>query len=245
MKCTPTSSRHIMNDDPTKTKSLLEHISILPDPRVSGRCDHLLVDIVVIAIIAVLCGADDWNTIEGFGKAKENWFRRFLQLPCGIPSHDTFRRVFGRISPAAFQECFIGWVRDVAGTIQGVVAIDGKTLRRSHDRRLGKKAIHRVSAWAAENHLVLGQIKTDEKSNEITAIPQLLQLLDINGCIVTIDAMGCQKAIAEQIIDQKADYLLALKGNQSGLLEAVESVFEQADGVGYKGYAASFITNRK
>ena len=229
-----------MDDDPRKTKPLVEHIRILPDPRVKGRCDHLLVDIVVIAITGILCGADDWNTIEGFGKAKEDWFRGFLQLPCGIPSHDTFRRVFARISPAAFQECFIGWVREVAGTIQGVVAIDGKTLRRSHDRSLGKKAIHMVSAWAAENRLVLGQIKTDEKSNEITAIPELLQRLDLHGCIVTIDAMGCQKAIAEQIIDQKADYVLALKGNQSGLLEAVESVFEQADRVEYQGYAVDY-----
>ena len=229
-----------MDDDPRKTKPLVEHIRILADPRVRGRCEHLLVDIVVIAITAVLCGADDWNTIEGFGKAKEDWFRTFLQLPNGIPSHDTFRRVFARLSPASFQECFVGWVREVAGTIQGVVAIDGKTLRRSHDRRLGKKAIHMVSAWAAENRLVLGQIKTDEKSNEITAIPELLQRLDLHGCIVTIDAMGCQKAIAEQIIDQKADYVLALKGNQSGLLEAVESVFEQADRVGYKGYAVDY-----
>ena len=226
-----------MDGDPRKTKPLVEHIRILPDPRVTGRCDHLLVDIVVIAITAVLCGADDWNTIESFGEAKEDWFRTFLQLPSGIPSHDTFRRVFARLSPASFQECFVGWVREVAGAIQGVVAIDGKTLRRSHDRSLGKKAIHMVSAWAAENRLVLGQIKTDEKSNEITAIPELLQRLDLHGCIVTIDAMGCQRAIAEQIIDQKADYLLALKGIQSGLLEAVESVFEQADRVEYQGYA--------
>jgi predicted transposase YbfD/YdcC len=199
------------------------------------------VDIIVIAITSILCGADDWNSIEGFGKAKEEWFRRFLQLPAGIPSHDTFRRVFARISPSAFQECFIEWVRDVAGTIKGVIAIDGKTLRRSHDRGLGKKAIHMVSAWAAENSLVLGQVKTDEKSNEITAIPELLQLLDINACIVTIDAMGCQKAIAKQIIEQKGDYVLALKGNQSGLHEAVEAVFEKADSVGYKDSSVDYF----
>ena len=200
-----------------------------------------MVDIIVIAITAILCGADDWNGIEGFGKAKEQWFRKFLQLPSGIPSHDTFRRVFARISPSAFQECFIDWVRDVAGTIKGVIAIDGKRLRRSHDRGLGKKAIHMVSAWAAENSLVLGQVKTDDKSNEITAIPELLQLLDIHGCIVTIDAMGCQKAIAKQIIEQDGDYVLALKGNQSGLQEAVESVFEQADSVGYKDYPVDYF----
>lgn len=242
MKCTTyTSSGPIMSNDPINSKSLIEHVRIIPDPRVTGRCDHLLVDIIVIAITAILCGADDWNSIEGFGKAKEQWFRKFLQLPSGIPSHDTFRRVFARISPPAFQECFIDWVRDVAGTIKGVIAIDGKRLRRSHDRGLGKKAIHMVSAWAAENSLVLGQVKTDEKSNEITAIPELLQLLDIHGCIVTIDAMGCQKAIAKQIIEQDGDYVLALKGNQSGLQEAVESVFEQADSVGYKGYPVDYF----
>ncbi len=230
-----------MSNDPTKSKSLIEHVSLLPDPRVTGRCDHLLVDIVVIAITAILCGADDWNSIENFGEANEKWFRKLLPLPCGIPSHDTFRRVFAKLSPSAFQDCFIGWVRDVAGTIKGVIAIDGKTLRRSHDRGLGKKAIHMVSAWAAENSLVLGQVKTDEKSNEITAIPELLRLLDIKGCIVTLDAMGCQKDIAKQVIEQKGDYVLALKGNQSGLLEAVEAVFEQADRVGYEDYPVDYF----
>ena len=230
-----------MSNDPIKSKSLLEHVSIIPDYRVTGRCTHLLEDIVVIAITSILCGADDWNSIEGFGKAKEEWFRKFLQLPSGIPSHDTFRRVFAKISPSAFQECFIDWVRAVAGTIEGVIAIDGKTLRRSHDRGIGKKAIHMVSAWAAENSLVLGQVKTDEKSNEITAIPELLRLLDISGCIVTIDAMGCQKAIAKRIIDQQGDYLLALKGNQSGLHEAVEAVFREADNVGYKDYPVDYF----
>jgi predicted transposase YbfD/YdcC len=230
-----------MSENPTQSKSLIEHVRLIPDHRVTGRCDHLLVDIIVIAITSILCGAEDWNSIEGFGKAKEAWFRKFLQLPCGIPSHDTFRRVFLQISPTAFQACFIGWVRDVAGTIKGVIAIDGKTLRRSHNRVLGKKAIHMVSAWAAENSLVLGQVKTDEKSNEITAIPELLQLLDINDCIVTIDAMGCQRAIAEQIIDQNGDYVLALKGNQSGLHEAVEAVFEQADCLGYEGYPVDYF----
>ena len=230
-----------MSDEPTNSQSLIEHVRIIPDHRVTGRCSHLLVDIIVIAIIAILCGADDWNSIEGFGKAKQEWFRRFLQLPSGIPSHDTFRRVFARISPSAFQECFIAWVRDVAGTIEGVIAIDGKTLRRSHDRGIGKKAIHMVSAWAAENSLVLGQVKTDEKSNEITAIPELLKLLDINGCIVTIDAMGCQKVIAKQIIEKNGDYVLALKGNQSGLQEAVEAVFQEADIVGYKNFPVDYF----
>jgi predicted transposase YbfD/YdcC len=242
MKCIiHASSGPIMSNDSTNSKTLIEHLSIIPDPRITGRCNHLLVDIMLIAITAILCGADDWNSIEGFGKAKEAWFRRFLKLPSGIPSHDTFRRVFARLSPSAFQEAFVEWVRDVAGTIQGVIAIDGKTLRRSHDRALGKKAIHMVSAWAAENGLVLGQVKTDEKSNEITAIPELLRLLDIHGCIVTIDAMGCQKAIAKQIIEQKGDYVLALKGNQSGLQEAVEAIFQQADRVGYQDYAVDYF----
>lgn len=200
----------------------------------------MLVDIIVIAITSILCGADDWNSIERFGKIKEEWFSTFLKLPNGIPSHDTFRRVFTQLAPSEFQECFVGWVRGVAGTIKGVIAIDGKTVRRSHDRGIGKKAIHMVSAWAAENNLVLGQVKTDEKSNEITAIPELLKLLDINGCIITIDAMGCQKSIAKQIIDQKGDYLLALKGNQSGLLEAVETVFEKADSTEYSDYVVDY-----
>jgi predicted transposase YbfD/YdcC len=229
-----------MSDYQETANSLLEHVGLIEDPRVTGRCNHLLVDIITIAITSILCGADDWNSIERFGRIKEEWFSKFLRLPDGIPSHDTFRRVFAQLDPSAFQECFIGWVRDVAGTIEGVIAIDGKTLRRSHDRNRGKKAIHMVSAWAAENSLVLGQVKTDEKSNEITAIPELLKLLDINGCIVTIDAMGCQKAIAQQIVDQGGDYLLALKGNQSGLLEAVETVFEQADRAGYKDYSSDY-----
>jgi hypothetical protein len=157
MKCTTiTSSRHVMSDYPTESKSLIEHVSIIPDHRVTGRCNHLLVDIVVIAITAILCGADDWNSIEGFGTAKEQWFRKFLQLPCGIPSHDTFRRVFAQISPAAFQECFIEWVRDVAGTIKGVIAIDGKTLRRSHDRGLGKKAIQYGQRLGRRKQLSIG-----------------------------------------------------------------------------------------
>lgn len=230
-----------MSNSQRNSNSLIEHVRLIKDPRVTGRCDHFLVDVIIIAITSIICGADDWNSIERFGQTKEKWFRGFLQLPNGIPSHDTFRRIFSQLSPSTFQECFTGWVRDVAGTIKGVIAIDGKTLRRSHDHGIGKKAIHMVSAWASDNSLVLGQVKTDEKSNEITAIPELLKLLDINGCIVTIDAMGCQKAIAKQIIDQKGDYLLALKGNQSGLLEAVETVFEKADATGYKDYSTDYF----
>ncbi len=221
-------------------RSLIEHIRQIPDPRIEKKCRHKLEDIVAISICAILCAADDWNAIEGFGKAKQEWFRSFLELPNGIPSHDTFRRVFSILSPAAFERFFTDWVRQVAGLIKGVVAIDGKTLRRSHDRGLGKSAIHMVSAWSAENSLVLGQIKTEEKSNEITAIPKLLQVLALEGCIVTIDAMGCQKAIAQQIIEQDGDYLLALKGNQESLSEAVEALFDKADKVGYEGYLVDY-----
>lgn len=241
MAWVPTSSGEEMSRTETETPgSLIDHIRLIPDPRIEKKCRHKLVDIVAISICAILCGADDWNAIEGFGKAKEEWFKNFLELPNGIPSHDTFRRLFSILSPEAFEQFFSDWVREVAGLVKGVVAIDGKTLRRSHDRRLGKSAIHMVSAWSVENCLVLGQVKTEEKSNEITAIPKLLKVLALEGCIVTIDAMGCQKAIAKQIIEQDGDYLLALKGNQGNLSEAVEAIFDKADKVGYKGYGVDY-----
>ena len=230
-----------MKDQTGDSKGLLDHLRVIPDPRLERKCKHKLIDTIAIAISAILCGADDWNGIESFGEAKKAWFETFLELPYGIPSHDTFRRVFSMLSPKAFQDCFTHWVRDVAGLIEGVIAIDGKTVRRSHDRQLGKKAIHIVSAWSVENRLVLGQVKTDEKSNEITAIPELLKVLFFKGCIVTIDAMGCQKTIAKQIIEGGGDYLLALKGNQSTLAEQVEEVFAGADKVGYTGYDVDFF----
>ena len=168
---------------------LTEHFAAVPDPRVDRTKRHLLHDIIVIAICGVICGADDWVAIESFGKAKKAWFRRFLRLPHGIPSHDTFGRVFAAIDTEAFTACFVSWIQSVADLTSGeVVAIDGKTLRRSFDRASSKAAIHMVSAWAAANRLVLGQVKTEEKSNEITAIPKLLRLLEIKGCIVTIGA---------------------------------------------------------
>lgn len=231
------TSRSTLQEAP---KSLLDHISVIADPRIEKKCRHKLVDIVAIAICAILSGADDWNSIEGFGKIKQDWFQRFLDLPNGIPSHDTFRRLFSILSPDEFRKFFSDWIRDIAGLVEGVVAIDGKTLRRSHDKRLGKSAIHMVSAWSVENGLVLGQIKTEEKSNEITAIPKLLEILDLKGSIVTIDAMGCQKTIAKKIVEQEGDYLLALKGNQGKLADAVEATFNAATKVNHEGYSVDY-----
>lgn len=208
--------------------SLIEHLETIPDPRMPNKCKHVLIDIVAITISAVICGAEDWHSIVLFAKSKESWFRSFLKLPHGIPSHDTFNRLFSLISPQAFQHVFSQWVKDVADIIPGVIAIDGKTLRRSYDTSSGKSAIHMVNAWSVENKLVLAQEKTDEKSNEITAIPSLLKKLNLNGCIVTIDAMGCQTAIADQIIEAGGDYIFALKGNQGSLHEAVKSAFFDA-----------------
>ncbi len=234
-----------MKEQTRTTNSLLDHLQVILDPRMENKCDHKLIDIIAITICAVICGADDWNAIESFGKAKQGWFEGFLELPNGIPSHDTYRRLFSMLSPKAFKEFFTNWVRDVADLVEGVIAIDGKTLRRSHDRRNGKKAIPMVSAWSSANRMVLGQVKTDEKSNEITAIPELLKVLSVKGCIVTIDAMGCQKNIAKQIIDAEGDYLLALKGNQSNLSKQVEAVFEQANETGYEGYDVDYYETKE
>lgn len=189
---------------------------------------HQLEDIILIAILAVMCGGEGWVDIEAFGKAKEEWLKTFLALPNGIPSHATFGRVFARIDGQQFEQCFLSWVQSLNEKISGVVAIDGKTLRRSHDRAKGKKALHLVSAWASEARLMLGQVTVEEKSNEITAIPELLELLVLEGCIVTIDAMGTQRAITAQIIEQKGDYVLALKENQGSLDEQVEDTFRLA-----------------
>jgi predicted transposase YbfD/YdcC len=202
----------------------------LPDPRVQGRCDYKLLDIILIAICGVLCGADSWVGIETVGKAKEAWFRQFLELEHGIPSHDTFGDVFAKIDSDAFQKRFMRWVENVFRVTKGqVVAIDGKTLRGSHDGAIGKDAIHLVSAWASANGIVLGQRKVDAKSNEITAIPELLELLNVSGCIVTIDAMGCQTAIAQQIRDRQADYILRVKDNQSHLKQDIVEWFRYGD----------------
>lgn len=214
----------------TPTSSIEQHFSALEDPRSAINRQHNLIDIIVIAICAVICGADDWPAVEKFAKAKEEWLRSILELPNGIPSHDTFWRVFGLLDAEAFAESFSRWMSAVCQVTDGeVVAIDGKQLRRSHDKTLGREAIYMVSAWASQNKVVLGQWKVDEKSNEITAIPELLRLLDIKGALVTLDAMGAQTEIAQLIIDNEADYLLSLKGNQGNLHEDVAFLFEDLE----------------
>lgn len=219
-------------------ETLLEHFKQIEDPRVERTKHHLLIDILVIAICACVCGAEGWTEIEEFGHAREEWFRKFLQLPNGIPSHDTFRRVFMLIKPQAFQQCFLSWVQTMGTAIKGsLVNIDGKHLRGTRTKkeaRDGTEGLRIVSAWSAANNLVLGQVKTQEKSNEITAIPELLSLLAVSGCIVTIDAMGCQKEIVKQIVEQEADYCISLKGNQGTLHQEVADYFTWAEKIGFK-----------
>lgn len=206
--------------------SIEKHFANLTDPR-RYNSRHKIIDIITIAICAVICNADSYEHIAVFGQAKYDWFKKILELPHGIPSADTFERVFARIDPKEFKTCFMQWVQAISQLTKGeVIAVDGKTLRRSHDKSNGKAAIHMVSAWACVNGLVLGQVKTEEKSNEITAIPQLLNTLEIKGCIVTIDAMGCQKAIGETIIEKGGDYVFSLKGNHSNLHDDVKAYFQ-------------------
>lgn len=217
--------------------SIEQHFADLQDPRVERTRRHKLLDIVVLAICGIICGADDWVSIQEFGEAKLQWFQGFLELPNGIPSHDTFGRVFGRLDPDQFQTCFTNWILSVSEVTKGqVIAIDGKTLRRSHDKTLGKGAIVMVSAWATANHLVLGQVKVDDKSNEIKAVPELLQALDISGCIVTTDAMGCQKEIATLVVEGKGDYVLALKDNHPLLSEDVQLLFDDLEDSRFRAY---------
>lgn len=213
------------------TQTLNDHFASLKDPRrdtLNKR--HYFSDILAIAICGALAGADDWTSIADFGQAKESWFKTFLKLPNGIPSHDTFNNVFEKLDTKQFQGCFTEWVASLVDSVASdIVPVDGKTLRRSHDESSGKQAIHMVSAWSSENSLVLGQVKTEEKSNEITAIPVLLQMLALDGALVSIDAMGCQKKIAETILDKNADYLLAVKNNQPTLYQAIWDAFFDTD----------------
>jgi len=218
-----------------------QHFGELKDPRMDRTKLHDLINILVIAICAIIAGADNWEDVEEFGKARIEWFKTFLLLPNGIPSHDTFTRVFAHLDPQQFQGCFMGWISAASTVISGqVIALDGKTLRRSHDKGIGKAAIDMVSAWATANRLVLGQVKVDEKSNEITAIPALLEALEVAGCIVTIDAIGCQTEIAEKIIEREADYVLSLKENQGHLYEDVERLFVDLEDSQYQAYAFEY-----
>ncbi len=217
--------------------SLPAHFAALPDPRAERGRNHPLLTILTIALCAVVCGADSWVEIAQFGEAKRDWFARFLDLPHGIPSHDTFGNLFAALDPQQFHTCFLAWVQSVVTQTAGaVIAVDGKTARRSHDRGAGKAAIHTVSAWASANEVVLGQIKTDAKSNEITAIPALLDLLLLKGCIVTIDAMGCQTAIARQVVAQGGDYVLALKENQPDLYHEAVHLFAYGQETDFADY---------
>ena len=208
-----------------------EHFESLDDPRrETNNRRHEFIDILIIALCAVICGANNWTAVATFGRAKKSWFKGFLSLPNGIPSHDTFNDVFAKIDAEHFEGCFISWVSSIAHLLPGdVVAVDGKTLRRSHDQATATSAIHMVSAWSSRHALVLGQYKTHQKSNEITAIPLLLEMLSLEGSLVTIDAMGCQKKIAETILNREADYLLAVKENQPTLYEAIDKLFFESD----------------
>jgi predicted transposase YbfD/YdcC len=222
-------------------QSLSEHFQALEDPRVKRKPEHLLVDIVAIAILAVLSGANDMVAIETYGKAKQVWLETFLELPNGIPSHDTFSRVLALLNPEQLHECFLSWVQLLTDQLAiKLINLDGKTARGSYDREQSLKALHTVSAWASEHHLVLAQQRVESKSNEITAIPELLNLLDIKGAIITLDAMGTQRNIAAQIIDQGGDYILALKGNQGTLHNQVKAFFKAAQQSQWEGINVSY-----
>jgi predicted transposase YbfD/YdcC len=215
-------------------RDLLRSFADLPDPR-AHNIVHPLSNILLLAIMGVLCGADDWPAVERFTRSKLKWLRTFMDLASGIPSHDTFERVFAAIDPQAFERCFVIWSRELARQSQGrLIAIDGKSVRRSFDAASDQAAIHMVSAFCQQNHVVLGQLATDMKSNEITAIPQLLALLELKDTTVTIDAMGCQKQIAQQIVEAGGNYVLAIKGNHPTLHEEVKFLFDEASATGWE-----------
>jgi len=223
--------------------SFHEHFAALTDPRCphAPHSRHLLMDILVIAVCAVISGAEGWEDLEEYGKANAEWLGDLLDLPHGIPGHDTFRRVLSRLAPEELTQCFIAWTQALSAASGGdIVSIDGKTLRHSFDQATSTAAIHMVSAWASANRLVLGQLKVEEKSNEITAIPALLRLLDVTGAVVTIDAMGCQKEIAKTITEQGADYVLALKDNHPTLSEAVTLFLNDARATGFADIAHAY-----
>lgn len=205
--------------------TLPDYFKEISDPRVSGRTKHKLTDIIGIAIIAVIAECDEWQDIADWAGSKQEELKKYFKLSNGIPSHDTFERVFSIINPLEFEHCFIQWVKSILGSDTTFVHLDGKSLTGSADVPHGKKMLHLVHAWASQQNLLLAQVRTEEKSNEITAIPELLALLDLAGCIITIDAMGCQKGIVEKIIEAKADYILAVKNNQKSLYEQIQTAF--------------------
>jgi predicted transposase YbfD/YdcC len=211
--------------------TFFEHFSDIKDPRIHNHnFRHNIFDILVITVLATICGADGWIEIQRFGEDKEEWLRTFLELPNGIPSHDTFGRLFSILDPQEFEKCFSAWLKSLKVDVEKeIIAFDGKTVRGSGNKRQGERALHLVSAWAAKNRIMLAQIKTEDKSNEITAIPKLLDMVNVKGSVVTIDAMGCQKEIAQKIVKKEADYLLCLKENQKTLYEDVKSIFARAE----------------
>ena len=229
----------------TRISSIKKHFAVLKDPRVRNRSRHLLVDIIVIALCGVIANCDTWAEIVDFARTHETWLKQFLKLPNGIPSQDTFERVFAKLDPATFSSCCVKWLQyasDLLGV--GHIALDGKTLRGSGSESFGP--LHLVSAWATEAKLTLGEVAVDGKSNEITAIPKLLKLLDLKGALVTIDAIGCQKDIVKQIVDQRGNYLIAVKGNQEHLLEDIQATMTKAlDGELAKGETTTITSSEE
>ena len=226
--------------------TIADYFGEIEDPRVERTRQHKLIDIITIAICAVICGAEGWTDIETYGLVKYEWLKQFLELPNGIPSHDTFSRVFSRLNPQQFQQGFLNWIKSINKMTSGeVIAIDGKTLRHSYDQGAELGAIHMVSAWATENRLVLGQVKVDKTSNEITAIPELLKVIEISGCIVTIDAMGCQREIVKLLGEENVDYVITLKKNQGQLYKNVEQLFKEAIRTDFRGILHSAYQTRE
>ncbi len=221
---------------------IVEHFSSIADPRVDRTKKHPLSSLLVISVLATICGAEGWSDMAEYGRRKHLWLKQFVDLPNGVPSEDTFARVLSMLKPEALYECFMSLVKDLVGEVSGeVIAIDGKTARRTHDRRRSRKPLHLVSAWVSSQGIVLGQVATEEKSNEITAIPRLLDLLEIEGAIITIDAQGTQRAIANKIIERGADYVLQLKGNQATFLTSVKNYFKGVDSGRLAGEGLSHV----
>ncbi len=224
--------------------SLIDHLEKLTDPRVERTKDHQLVDILTIAVLATICGADSFVAMETYGNSKYDWLKQFLELKNGIPSHDTFARVFARIDPSEFERCFRDWIQTISEVLPGeVVNIDGKKLKHSAPKGSGQKMVHLVNVWASEQRLVLAQEKVPSGTNEITVIPNLIKLLELKGCLVTIDAMGTQTEIARLLLSKEADYCLALKGNQKGLFTEVEQIVNEARTTDWQGIEHSFYSS--